>query len=314
MLLTRILILIKTGLLIATTTFSGCTWGSGSSNVAAVETISPKRFYDDATQQNLALAVDRNDTAGVAAAIEKGADVNARGAFGYSLLYWAMRRGRLRGFEELVKHGADVKALCRDRQSHSSSREGDYLIRVLLADSESDFLAAALRQGVDPDYVVDEPTNESLVVLACRRHAEKSIGVLLEGGANVEHKDASGYTALGCTILRRDYKTASFLLSRGASPTTGADCKCDAVSILREYGSRGVRPDQEEYFEKVVADLIDRGLITRQDIVEADKPKPSVLGGPPGVTVIEHPADSEAGRAIRQLDERERAATGRERK
>ena len=51
-----------------------------------------------------------------------------------------------------------------------------------------------------------------------------------------------------------------------------------------------------------------------QDIIEADKPKPSALGGPPGVTVIEHTPDSEAGQELLQLDqiERERIGDGSE--
>ena len=67
---------------------------------------------------------------------------------------------------------------------------------------------------------------------------------------------------------------------------------------LKEYGSRGVRPDQREYFEKVVDELVQRGLLTRQDIIEADRPKTPNAG----VTVIKHDADSEAGRAISELE------------
>ena len=84
---------------------------------------------------------------------------------------------------------------------------------------------------------------------------------------------------------------------------------------LKEYGSRGVRPDNLESFEAIVAELVKRGLLTRQDIVEADKPKHSPLGGtPPGITVIEHSPDSEAGRAILEMDRSEREANERDRR
>jgi len=73
---------------------------------------------------------------------------------------------------------------------------------------------------------------------------------------------------------------------------------------LKEWGSRGVWPEQRESFEAVVAELIRRGLLTRQDIIEADKPKTPNAG----ITVIEHAADSEAGHAISELDRREREA------
>jgi hypothetical protein len=46
-----------------------------------------------------------------------------------------------------------------------------------------------------------------------------------------------------------------------------------------------------------------------QDIVEADKPKTPNAG----ITVIEHAADSEAGRAISELERRERESNARDR-
>jgi len=54
----------------------------------------------------------------------------------------------------------------------------------------------------------------------------------------------------------------------------------------------------------VVDELVGRRLLTRQDIVEADKPKTRNAG----VTVIEHSPDSEAGQAILKLDQLEREA------
>jgi hypothetical protein len=91
-------------------------------------------------------------------------------------------------------------------------------------------------------------------------------------------------------------------LQRGADPTVGSDEGKDLAAMLKSYGSRGVLPEQREYFEKVVDELVRRGLLTRQDIVEADKPKTPNSG----ITVIEHAADSEAGRAISELERRER--------
>jgi hypothetical protein len=81
----------------------------------------------------------------------------------------------------------------------------------------------------------------------------------------------------------------------------------DFVWGLKQYGSRGVRPDHRESFEAIVDELVRRGLLTRQDIVEADKPKTPNSG----ITVIEHAPKSEAGQAILELDQLEREAAGR---
>ena len=107
--------------------------------------------------------------------------------------------------------------------------------------------------------------------------------------------------------MQRDYRMAWFLLERGADPTVTDELGHDVSWRLREYGSRGVRPEQREYFEKVVDELVKRSLLTRQDIVEADKPKTPNSG----ITVIEHAPKSEAGQAILELDQLEREAAGR---
>ncbi|MFM8890484.1 MAG: ankyrin repeat domain-containing protein, partial [Planctomycetia bacterium] len=233
---------------------------------------------------------------------------------GYSLLYWALARGRVAGFEALIENGADLTKKHRRSSVGTLSEPSWDIIHLVLATKDTSFLEAALRQGFDPNHICSPSGKETLLYVAIDRHAYAAIQVLAEGNANMNCEDSAGYSPLAYAMTLRDYRAALLLLENGADPLVGSSEGKDIVTMLKTYGSRGVRPDQEEYFEKVVAELIHRGLITRQDIVEADKPKPSVLGGPPGVTVIEHPADSEAGRAIRQLDERERAATGRERK
>jgi ankyrin repeat protein len=148
---------------------------------------------------------------------------------------------------------------------------------------------------------LDKDSNESLLFLAGGRHNEPALRLLLDSGANIEQQNHLGYTALGEAMLRCDFKTVRFLMERGADPTVKNVFGHDLSWQLKQYGSRGVRPDHRESFEAIVDELVRRGLLTRQDIVEADKPKTSNAG----VTVIEHDADSEAGKAIRELDRRE---------
>jgi len=75
-----------------------------------------------------------------------------------------------------------------------------------------------------------------------------------------------------------------------------------------------VRPEHRESFEAIVTELVRRGLLTRQDIAEADKPKRPAAAGKPGITVIEHAPNSEAGRAIRELDRLEQESNRRNRR
>jgi hypothetical protein len=89
------------------------------------------------------------------------------------------------------------------------------------------------------------------------------------------------------------------------------------IDSLKRYGSRGVIPEQKPDFDLFVAELVKRGRLTHKDIIEADKPKlvpPGFEDSPPGITVIEHSPDSEAGQAILELDRLEREANERARR
>lgn len=133
-------------------------------------------------------------------------------------------------------------------------------------------------------------------MLAGRRHNEPAMQLLLDAGADINHQDFMGYSSVGEAMLRCDFKTIWFLLERGADPRVGSEAGADVSSLFKLHGSCGVLPDQHEYCEKVVAEFVKRGLITREDLAEADKPKQSsAASGPPGVTVIEHSPGSEAG-------------------
>jgi ankyrin repeat protein len=274
----------------------------------SMKQVPPGDFYTDPLQVRLAVAVDAGDAAAVEAAVRDGADVHAWGKDGYSILYWAMARKNVAGFEALLKNGADVTGDYRDPAAVKENRLRDFIVRLTLEVADPGFLKAALRRGLDPNYVLDKDSNESLLFLAGGRHNEPALRLLLDSGANIEQQNHLGYTALGEAMLRCDFKTVRFLMERGADPTVKNVFGHDLSWQLREYGSRGVRPDHRESFEAIVDELVRRGLITHQDIVEADKPKTPNAG----VTVIEHDADSEAGRALSELDRREREVNSQE--
>lgn len=270
----------------------------------SMKQVPPGDFYTDPLQVRLALAVDAGDAAAVEAAVRAGADVQAWGKDGYSILYWAMARKNVAGFEALLKNGADVTGDYRDPAVVKENRLRDFIVRLTLEVADPGFLRAALRQGLDPNYVLDKDSNESLLFLAGGRHNEPALRLLLDSGANIEQQNHLGYTALGEAMLRRDFKTMRFLMERGADPTVKDVFGHDLSWQLKEYGSRGVRPDHRESFDAIVTELVKRGLLTHQDIIEADKPKTPNSG----VTVIEHARDTEAGQAILELDRREREA------
>ena len=290
--------------LLSVAIFCGCRPMAVPLEGRSIQQVPPGDFYTDPLQARLAVAVDEGDASAVEAAVREGADVHAWGKDGYSILYWAMARKNVAGFEALLKNGADVTGDYRDPAVVKENRLRDFIVRLTLEVVDPGFLKAALRQGLDPNYVLDKESNESLLFLAGGRHNEPALRLLLESGANIEQQNHLRYTALGEAMLRRDFKTMRFLMERGADPTVKDVFGHDLSWRLREYGSRGVRPDHRESFDAIVSELVKRGLLTHQDIVEADKPKTTNSG----ITVIEHSPDSEAGKAILELDRREREA------
>ncbi len=183
------------------------------------------------------------------------------------------------------------------------------MLWLVIANPDQRFLKSALRQGLAPDFAPHEVEKRSLLFFAEFSESHAAIETLLAAGANIDWQDHSGYTPLVEAGMACIYNTAWFLLERGADPSVKDKRGHDFVWGLKQYGSRGVRPDHRESFEKIVTELIRRGLLTRQDIVEADKPKSPNSG----ITVIEHSPDSEAGQAILQLDQAERDANARDR-
>ncbi len=267
-------------------------------------TMTPEYFASDPLLRPLAEAVDRGDAAAITAAVKAGADVNAYGSGGYRLLYWAMARGKVAGFEQLLKHGAPLD----DDYRHSSYlRDVSYnraVLEKMIENKDQRFLEAALRQGLDPDHALNEIEKRSLLFFAVSSHSHPAIKTLLAAGADINWQDYSGYTPMVDAMMGRNYNSAKVLLDHGADPTIVDEKGHDFAWGLKLWGSRGVRPDQQESFEAIVDELVRRGLLTRQDIIEADKPKTPNAG----INVIEHSPDSEAGRAIGELDRREREA------
>ena len=293
----------------------GCTPVGGWLFSVQAERIEPNAFSRDPLTTRLAIAVDHGDEEGIASAIQAGANVDGKGQHGFCLLYWAIARNNPRGFELLLEHGANLEADYRDPKYLPDESFRYTVLEKAIASREPECLKRAIRLGLDPNHVPHPEDDTPLIFYAQRAESMPALAVLLDAGADINRRDGAGYTAVVRAMSGRDYNTAWFLLKRGADPTVKDERGRDLVSELKEYGSRGVRKDQSESFEKVVNELVRRGLLAHQDIIEADKPKRSALrDGPPGITVIEHSPDSEAGQAILELDRAEREANRRDRR
>ena len=265
-------------------------------------------FFTNPLQRELASAVEKSDIDGIDAAIRRGADVNAPGKNGIPPLLWAMAKDSVVGFATLLRHGADLKAPAFDPRGDGPDKRSQQVIELVVSAFNTGFLKTALEAGFDPDYVPNPKNNESLLFRAVMTHYGEAAAILLAAGANVNWQNNESITPTAQAQLIRDYRLICLFMEHGADLTIKDKWGYDIAAGIKQYGTRGVTPEQMPYFDKVVAELEKRGLITRQDIVNADKPKNGS-----GVTTIVHPPDSEIGQAIHQMDQAEQEAIRRDR-
>jgi hypothetical protein len=265
-------------------------------------TIAPERFSSNAAVRRLAIALEGDDQSAVGAAIAAGADVNAAGTAGFRLLFWTMVRDNLTGFESLLKHGADWNADYLEPKFLPDDSYRHTVLELAVGGRNPKWLQALLRQGMSPDYASHPDDGSRLIFYAERADSASSIRTLVEAGADLDCRDSSGYTPLVRSMMGCEYNTTWLLLDLGADPTVQDHQGKTLADRLRQYGSRGVRADHRESFEKIVSELVHRGLLTREDIVEADKPKPSVFDEePPGGESIGHYPGFEDERQLLRL-------------
>lgn len=265
------------------------------------------RYFTDPMQQRLAEAIERGDIPAIHSAIQQGARVNAPGKDGTPMLAWALAKQNIVGFETLLKHGADLTANIRDPRLSAPGERTEKVIELVVTEPNTAYLQAAMRSGFSPDFIADDKANETLLFRTIDAHLIPNAGVLIAAKANINQPNWATITPMAYAQEVNFYEMVWFLLERGADPSIKDKWGYDLAAGIKQYGTRGVAAEQMPYFDKVVAELEKRGLLTQQDIVESDKPKNGSA-----VTKIYHSPKCEMGRAIRQMDKSEQEANRRD--
>lgn len=283
--------------------------GCGRARLPDPKTARASVFFTDPLQLRLAEAVERGDAAAIAAAVRDGANVDRPGRYGMRMLLWAMTKGSVAGYRALLDHDANLLArlyVPERMKPHEMTRT---VAELTASYPDKAFLHAMLEHGFDPNLIVQPKLRESLLFYAVWKHDLKAAEILLDAGAHPNQADGYGRTVLQLAVIIDDFRMANYLCDRGADPAIRNHKAVDVITRLSMFGSRGVTPEQEPAFEQFVAEMERRGLITREDIAAADRPKG---GSSPGVTIVEHPAGSPMGRAIKEMDRRkQRSESGR---
>jgi hypothetical protein len=258
-------------LLVATST--ACGGDPQAAAQARMKRLRAKDVFTDARDVKLAEAVALGDRGAIDAAINAGANVNARGDKGMPMLIWAMGKDSVAGFEALLEHSADLKALAYDPGLSRNGERTEQVIERVVESPKSEFLRIALNIGFDPDYVPNPRMNESLLFRAVWSHAIPNARILLEAGADINRLDINERPPIDLAMGIGHYEMVFFLLSSGADPCIKTN-GYDLAGMMKEFGTRGVTEKEYPHFLRVVAELKKRHLITDDDIKQADNKKP----------------------------------------
>jgi len=160
--------------------------------------------------------------------IAKGANVNATGARNQTALMWAVAQQHPDVVKMLLAHGADVHARSAvwsqvmavpphglPEFNRAIPHGGD--TALMFAARVGDVASAKLLVAAGANVNDADAWGVSATVLAAHSGFGELVEFLLEKGADA-NAAASGFTALHEAIMRRDEKTVSALLARGADP------------------------------------------------------------------------------------------------
>lgn len=159
-----------------------------------------------AAAADLVDAAMRGDTAGVAALLEGGADVNEAQSDGATALHWAVYGDR-----------PDLAALLIDADAEVAARNRAGVTPLSLAaeTGNASMVERLLDAGADPEETL--PNGETALMMAARTGDVETIGLLIERGAEIDARETvRGTTALMWAASYGNQPAVRALLDHGA--------------------------------------------------------------------------------------------------
>ena len=158
----------------------------------------------------LADAAEKMDRSKVRALLKQHVDVNTPQVDGMSALHWAAYQDDLEIAELLVRAGANVKA---------ANRYGVTPLSLACTNGDPALIELLLTAGADPNAAL--PGGETALMTAARVGSLASVKALLARGATVDAKDERrGQTALMWAAAEGHAKVAEMLIEVGADVRT----------------------------------------------------------------------------------------------
>jgi uncharacterized protein len=188
-----------------------------NTSIDFTEGMKATQIFHDPRTAALADAAARNASREMKAILKQGADPNARGEKGLTLLGWTLRRDSRDAFETLLDAGADATVPEHDLSRTPDADSGRTVVHYAAMNDDPIYLEMLLAHHVSPD--VHTPEGVTPLVAAIMSDCDKHFHRLIAAHANVNTADTLGYTPLQDAVLSNSFQRALDLLNAGADPT-----------------------------------------------------------------------------------------------
>jgi ankyrin repeat protein len=177
-----------------------------------------------AEQPSLLEAAEGGDHAAALAALEAGADVNARGPDGTTALIWAAYNGDAELVQRLLAAGADPDA---------KNEFGSFALSEAAIGGYTEVIAALLEGGATADAA--NPEGETALMAVARTGNVRAATLLLDAGADVNAIELWGQqSALMWAAAQKQPAMIKLLIARGADVNARGAVRNWERKVIRE--------------------------------------------------------------------------------
>lgn len=231
--------------------------------IQALAEMDAEDYFHAPAQVALAEAAGQGNIPRMRKALESGADVNAVGQDGMTPLMWAAAiKHNLDGFRFLLKHGANPNMVTELPKDFAAERA--HIIETAFRLEDPRYMKLLLEHGADPNTIINAHQNETPLFLQPQDRSLAQIKLLVEYGANVNHRAIYNTTPLLDVVSGDEYETALFLLRAGADPTIANSGNGNtAMKFVRTWRDRTEYHAQFPYYDDFIKALKERGYLDK---------------------------------------------------
>lgn len=206
--------------------------------------------FDRTAARDCAAAIAAHDSGRLGVALAAGADPNAVGDEGLTLLHWAVLSRSEAACAVLLDAGADP---------HRADDDGETPLHCAASIDDPAYLTTLLTRQADPD-VPNPRTGSTPLLQAVLRQLDRNVSVLLRHEANPNIADLAGELPLHAAAQLDRYADVLALLEAGADPAAVNGQKVTFQRYLFMTPSVLLPPTSRAAVDRISAWLAEHGI------------------------------------------------------